>query len=153
MSAQPLGTMPPTSTTAPRALRVVPAVTTTTTRTAAPDFGPQVTRIDDLPEVGPWAVSMARLILEAMDGTRPPAQLRKWLSIPLHQRISRRAQSARVRRQRPRCPLVRSTLVTHPAEGIAEVSLVVSAGDRVRALAMRLDGLDGRWVVTAFELG
>jgi hypothetical protein len=38
--------------------------------------------------------------------------------------------------------------VCQPSVGIAEVSVVVDDGRRARALAMRLEGADGRWRCT-----
>jgi hypothetical protein len=35
----------------------------------------------------------------------------------------------------------------------AEVSVVASEGDKVHAVAMRLEDTNGRWLVTALELG
>lgn len=125
----------------------------TTPQQPQPDFGPRVTGPENLPDAADWSCAMARLVVEAMDGSRPAGQLRRWLALPLHERIRRRGALARQRRQPPRPLQVRCAAVTFPVWGVAEVSLLLSQGGRVRALAMRLDGLDGRWVVTAFELG
>jgi hypothetical protein len=43
--------------------------------------------------------------------------------------------------------------VTEPADGVAEVSALVRRGLRVTAVALRLEGMDGRWQCTALELG
>ncbi|MFC6714722.1 Rv3235 family protein [Branchiibius cervicis] len=40
-----------------------------------------------------------------------------------------------------------------PADGVAEVCLVVQHEGRVRAVAARLSGVDGRWLVTALQIG
>jgi hypothetical protein len=40
-----------------------------------------------------------------------------------------------------------------PADGIAEASVIFALDHRVRAVAMRLEGLDGRWMTTSFIVG
>jgi hypothetical protein len=39
-----------------------------------------------------------------------------------------------------------------PADGVVEVTVIVTMPDRTRALAMRLEGLDGRWRATELHL-
>ena len=48
---------------------------------------------------------------------------------------------------------VRRVRVCEPADGIVEACAVVVSHGRVRALALRLEGLDGRWLVTALTIG
>lgn len=43
--------------------------------------------------------------------------------------------------------------VCEPGDGIAEISAVVLLEGRVRALALRLEGTDGRWVVSDVLFG
>ena len=40
-----------------------------------------------------------------------------------------------------------------PSDGVAEVSLVLRRDGRCRAIAFRLTGLDGRWRITALQIG
>jgi hypothetical protein len=69
---------------------------------------------------------------------------------------------------RPWAASVRSVRVCEPADGVAEVSAVVvgleavaatkgrtgAAGRRrCRAVALRLEGVDGRWMMTALTMG
>ena len=49
--------------------------------------------------------------------------------------------------------VVRSVRVCEPADGVAEASAVVVDGGRVRAVAFRMVGLDGRWRVEALQVG
>ncbi|WP_460524828.1 Rv3235 family protein, partial [Flindersiella endophytica] len=48
---------------------------------------------------------------------------------------------------------VRSVHVSEPADGVAEAAVHVQHGSRSRAIAVRIEGLDGRWRCTALELG
>lgn len=119
-----------------------------------PVFGPQATASVDLPDPAEWARRMIRAILEAMDGLRPSDQLTRWVAPDIHARIHRRGSLSRRRHERVRHVTdIRTVRVCVPADGIAEVAAVVVHQARVRALALRLSGVDGRWLITAFELG
>jgi hypothetical protein len=71
--------------------------------------------------------------------------------------ISRRASlAARMRRGAlppGRAAVVRGVRVCLPADGVVEGSAVVIEQGRVRAGALRLEGVDGRWRATAVEIG
>lgn len=117
-------------------------------------FGPQATGTADLPAAKEWAPRIIRATLEAWDGSRSADQLSRWLAPEVRDRVARRGQLARRRGRRPlRPPHLRALLTCHPADGVCEVSAVVHSDGRVRALALRMSGVDGRWLVTAFELG
>lgn len=117
-------------------------------------FGPQATGTADLPDAEQWARRIIQATLEAVEGSRPADQLSRWLAQEVRERVARRGALARRRGRRPhRRPLVRTVLTCHPADGVCEVSAVVGTDGRIRALALRMSGVDGRWLVTAFELG
>lgn len=119
-----------------------------------PFFGPQATPTQELPEPGTWARRMIQALLEAYEGTRSPDQLSRWVVAEVRERAHRRGLLARRRgRRSSRPPIVRSVHLGHPADGVCEVAAVVWVDGRVRALAMRMSGVDGRWLVTAWELG
>lgn len=122
--------------------------------TTDPMFGPQPTASRELADPQAWAQMMIRMILEAMDGRRSPHQLTRWVTPTIKERIARRGITAlRHGIRSPHPPVVRRLLSCQPTDGVAEVSAVVQYAGRVRALAVRLSGMDGRWLVTAFELG
>jgi len=54
--------------------------------------------------------------------------------------------------RRPWARSVRSVHVSEPTDGVAEVTAVVDRGSRCAALALRMQGLDGRWLITALDL-
>lgn len=125
-------------------------------RQAAHDnfFGPQATGTADLPPAELWARKLVQATLEVCDGTRSADQLTRWLAPDVRERVARRGVLARRRVRRPhRPPVIRAVLLCHPADGVCEVSAVVHASGRIRALALRMSGVDGRWLVTALELG
>lgn len=117
-------------------------------------FGPQATCTSALPEPAAWARRMIQAVLETYDGTRSADQLSRWVAPDIRERAQRRGQLARRRGRRAhRPPVVRTVLTCLPADGVCEASAVVWVDGRVRALALRLCGVDGRWLVTAWELG
>lgn len=92
-------------------------------------------------------------MLEAMDGVRPVSQVSRWFAPAITERITRRGVVARRRGARPQhATRVLKVRVCRPATSIAEASVVVSHAGRVRAIALRLVGVDGRWIVTALEM-
>jgi hypothetical protein len=46
-----------------------------------------------------------------------------------------------------------SVRICQPTDGVAEVSATVRSGARARAIAFRMEGVDGRWRVTALDIG
>jgi hypothetical protein len=117
-------------------------------------FGPQATPTPALPEPGAWARRMIQAVLETYDGTRSADQLSRWVVPEIRERAQRRGQLARRRGRRAhRPPVVRRLLCCLPADGVCEISAVVWADGRIRALAVRMCGVDGRWLITAWELG
>ncbi len=117
-------------------------------------FGPQPTRTEDLPEPTAWAGRMGLAAIEVARGVRPAQQLMRWTSPAIHASLVRRQMRAVRRGRATRRPLVlRRVTCCHPRDGIVEATVVVQDGGRVRALAMRLQGQDHRWVISALELG
>lgn len=140
----------------PRAARYVQGSLAVDFRNSGDDtfFGPQSTSTADLPEAEPWARRMIQAVLETYEGTRSADQLVRWLSPEIRERAHRRGQLARRRGRRAlRPPVIRTVLTCEPDDGVCEVSAVVVVDGRVRALALRMCGVDGRWLVTAWELG
>jgi hypothetical protein len=127
------------------------------------DFGPQPTGRDRLPEPRAWGGRLVQALVEVLAGDRPAGQLVRWTSSEVYDDVTalvpvgaHRGPDRRARPPgtgRPARAAVRSVHVTEPADGIAEVAATVSRGRRTTAVALRLEGLDGRWQCTALELG
>jgi len=126
------------------------------------DFGPQPTRRAHLPEPRAWGGRLVQALVEVLAGDRPAGQLVRWTSSEVYDDVSALVPvRARPGWSRPRPPgtepparaAVRSVHVTEPADGVAEVAATVTRGRRTTAVALRLEGLDGRWQCTALELG
>ena len=107
------------------------------------------TPLRDLPPAPPVARALVQGLLEVLAGVRPLAQLQAATSVELF------AQLERVVHGRPRPPgprpssgAVRSVHVQELPDGVAEVCATVQRGERVTAIALRLEGLQGRWRCT-----
>lgn len=122
-----------------------------------PVFGPQPTSSRDLPDPTAACTALVQAVIEVLGGIRPVAQLTRWLASDVHAAISRRAAlAARMRRTSTptvRQAVVRGVRICEPADGVVEASAVVLDQGRVRAVALRLEGMDRRWRVTALEVG
>lgn len=117
-------------------------------------FGPQTTRRADLPDPQQWAAHIAQAIVEVMAGSRAAPQVLRWTTPEVYAVVARRgALSARRGAPAAHRAKVRRVVLCEPADGVAEASAVVIDGPRVRALALRLVGLDGRWRVEALQVG
>lgn len=105
-----------------------------------------------------WAARFAQAVVEVLGGDRPLAQLVRWTSHRVYVDLDRRLKilartSDAGRRLRTVRPQVRSVHVFHPTPEAAEVSVHVRHGQRSRAIAARLELIQGRWQCTALQLG
>lgn len=124
-----------------------------------PEFGPRITSRADLPDPGRHARNLVTAACEAMAGRRALQQLRPLVSEAAYERLScRLARSLRSRPAAgggpgPRARIsVGSPVVCEPADGVAEVSVTVRWADRAHGVAVRLEGVDGRWHCTALDI-
>lgn len=108
----------------------------------------------DLPDPDAWARRLSQILAEVLTGHRPHTQLVRWTTeqVYRHLRRSIAVPSSSSSRRRTR-PVVGTVRVCEPADGIAEVSAVLRTSGRTQALALRLEGMDGRWVITALQTG
>jgi hypothetical protein len=93
----------------------------------------------------------AVFLVECLAGVRPARQLTPWLSkrgsVHLHRLMPLFAGGHQ--------PRVLRVLTTRPVPGVIEMTMVVAAGPRTRALAVRLEqsGQPQRWLCTDIEAG
>ncbi|HVV30684.1 MAG TPA: Rv3235 family protein [Mycobacteriales bacterium] len=100
----------------------------------------------ELPDPRPRAAAAVRVLLEVLSGDRPARQVAAWVNLSVLARLE--APVRNLTRRMPRRMLLRSLRVSEPTESVVEVTAVVAAAGRARAVALRLEGLDGRWIVT-----
>lgn len=117
-------------------------------------FDPQRSRSTDLPDPVLFAPQLAQALSEVMVGARPASQVIRWASPEVYAVLARRALvAARRGLEHGRRPVVRRVRVHDISDGVVEVAVVVVHPDRVRAMAMRLTGVDHRWVLTDLVIG
>jgi hypothetical protein len=118
----------------------------------ADEFGPQPTGRSALPPPSSWASRVVQAIVEVLAGIRPAGQLVRWTTAEVYDDITARVLPSTAT-DGFRRGVVRSVHVSEPADGVAEVCALVHHGQRSTAVALRLEGMDGRWQCTALELG
>jgi hypothetical protein len=90
-------------------------------------------------------------LLESIAGRRAPQQLAAHLSPAVLAGLVAERTTPRPGWTQP--AVLRSMRVCEPADGVAEISAVIQTGARFRAVALRLEGLDGRWRCVRLQLG
>jgi uncharacterized protein DUF6459 len=116
--------------------------------------------------IGPWPSQFAQALAETLVGTRPPSQLTPWISVQARRRIRRLspvlAAAGQPTASQPAAsqptasqPKLRRVIITSPIDGVLEMTVVIGLGQRVRALAVRLERSDSAgeplWCCTAIE--
>lgn len=123
---------------------------------------PQPTPTSGLPEIQRWARRFVQATVEVVAGDRPLRQLSRWASDEVREELQRHRTASRpstspVASRPAGTPsvrgVVRSIHVGEPRDGVAEVSAVVQRGVRRHAVALRFEGLDGRWLCTVLQVG
>jgi len=120
------------------------------------DFGPVHTELAALPEPAHWLRGVAIAVYEAATGARPATQVMRFVAPDVYDSIVRRSGRAARRGPLTRRPVrlrrVRAAVVPGHTS-VVEGCVVVDDHRRVRVMAVRLEGLDGRWLLTACEIG
>lgn len=143
------------------ALDLVPPAPTAPPAYAPPDLEedwgddpPSRTDPTELPDPRRWAGMIGQAVVEILAGRRPPVQVVRWLEAPVYERVRRSAEAVAARGpRRSGTPVrVRRVRVSTGLDGSVEGVVVVDDGVRCRAIALRLEGLDGRWLCSALEM-
>ena len=104
---------------------------------------------DALPAPQPRALQLVRALLEVLAGDRPAAHLARVTATEVQEAIE---ASAGRTTSRAWAGSLRSLRVSTPSPGVAEVTAVVDRGRRCGGLGLRMEGLDGRWIITELAL-
>jgi hypothetical protein len=87
------------------------------------------------PVTGDWPSQFAQVLAETLAGSRPADQIATWTSEQARKQISQLGPVLAAA-QRPR---VRRVIVSSPARGVLEMTVIVGLGPRARAIAIRLE--------------
>lgn len=112
------------------------------------DFDVRPTGRSELPPAKQWSVRMVQALIEIINGNRPPTQLIRWVTPEVMS-----ALQVQLRREGLPKFVVRSINVHETDDGVAEISAVFGSTNRSFAMAMRLEGLDGKWRATSIVWG
>ena len=122
-------------------------------RDILPWQAPQATTRRDLPDPEQWARRMLIGVFEARSGKRPLQQMAAMLSPGVHAGLARDLTRAGSKRREESDFRLRSVHSSEPADGVAEIAAVIQVGGRFRAVAARLEGIDGRWRCVRLQIG
>jgi hypothetical protein len=109
-----------------------------------------------LPDPTPLCCAMVQAAVEALRGARPLAQLTRWVATDVYDQLAVRAElTQRVlgRAASAHPTTIRRIRLFRLGASVAEATVVVDDGPRVRAVAVRLEGRRGQWRATALEIG
>ncbi len=121
-------------------------------------FGQQPTSTASLPDPDPLLENLTRCVIEILAGARELEQIARWVSDDVYRHLLKRVViSSRARQakgQQPTRPsfVIGSTSICEPRDGVVEAVVIVRGRARVRAVALRLEGLDNRWRATAINV-
>ena len=115
-----------------------------------PWAAPRPTGRGDLPEPTAWARRLLIAVLVAHTGRRPWQQLTRYFQLAANASPADELRGGKWPVGAP--ATLKSVHVCEPADGVAEVSAVIQVGHRCRAVAIRLEGLDGRWRCVSLQL-
>lgn len=109
-------------------------------------------------ELDAFAHRFVNAVVEVTGGDRGPNQLLRWTTERVYADLQRRCAllarttpgDRRVRRLRGQ---VRSVHIFCPSPEAAEISVHVRHGERSRAIAARIELIEGRWCCTVLEFG
>ncbi len=101
----------------------------------------------------------ARVLVETLAGTRPPRQLTSWTTERARSRIQRMGPLLTAGQR----PQLRRVVAQQPAADVIEMTVLLSVGPQIRALAVRLEHTaprpaalgrptrPGKWLCTQVE--
>lgn len=97
--------------------------------------------------------SIVLAAVEAVTGRRPVMQLARWVSPVVYEALHQAARSRGPQSTLGRRTSVRSTHLSRLSPTVAEASVVIHDGTRVRAAAVRLEVHRAHWRATVLQIG
>jgi hypothetical protein len=111
-----------------------------------PGFEPIPTSASDLPELHTWTMKFAVSVVEIWAGRRQPAQLISRFHRHTYMELLKQVGSQK------EIGRIRTIHQSEPLDGICESTVTVRYGDRLRAMVIRFEGVDKRWLCTELRL-
>ena len=111
-----------------------------------PGFEPVPTSAQELPELHTWTMKFAVSVIEIWAGRRQPAQLIRWCHRVIYMELLKKSGSQK------EIGKIKSIHQSEPLDGICESTVIIRYNDRFRAVVIRFEGVDGRWLCTALQM-
>ncbi|CAN2213279.1 hypothetical protein MCEMRE196_01079 [Candidatus Nanopelagicaceae bacterium] len=110
------------------------------------DDRPMPTSSSQLPDIHQWTMAFATNFLEILAGRRQPGQLAtRCHRVTYNSLLSQAGRLKEIGR-------IRKIHQDFPLDGLCESTITVRFGERVRALVIRTEGINGQWLCTAARL-
>jgi hypothetical protein len=110
------------------------------------DEMPIPTSASELPELHAWTMKFIVSVVEIWAGRRQPAQLIRWCHRVIYMELLKNSGSQK------EIGKIKSIHQTEPLDGICESTVIIRFNDRFRAVVIRFEGVDGRWLCTALKM-
>ena len=110
------------------------------------DEMPIPTSASSLPELQAWTMKFIVSVVEVWAGRRQPAQLIRWCHRVIYMELLRKSGSQK------EIGKIKSIHQSEPLDGICESTVLIRYGERLRAVVIRFEGVDGRWLCTALQM-
>lgn len=110
------------------------------------DEMPVPTSASELPELHAWTMKFIVSVVEVWAGRRQPAQLIRWCHRVIYMELLKNSGTQK------EIGKIKSVHQSEPLDGICESTVLVRYGDRLRAVVIRFEGVDGRWLCTALKM-
>lgn len=107
---------------------------------------PQPTSASELPALHRWITTFAISAIEIWAGRRQPAQLLQRCHRVVFNELLRKVGSVK------EIGRIKSIHISEPLDGICEAVVIVHFVERIQALSIRCEGVDGRWLCTSLKL-
>ena len=114
-------------------------------------FGAQFTSSKELGDPGPVLTFLAQAVIETIAGIRDIEQCSRWLSDGVYQQLKQKSAASSKARAQSQSRSMRPNLAIgkisqfSPRDGVIEGVVIVHNRGRARAVAIRLEGYNGRW--------
>ena len=110
------------------------------------DEMPVPTSASELPDIHTWTMKFIVSVVEIWAGCRQPAQLIRWCHRVIYMELLKNSGS------QTEIGKIKSIHQSKPLDGICENTVLIRYGNRLRAVVIRFEGVDGRWLCTALEM-
>ena len=107
---------------------------------------PRPSRLHELPDLETWITRYAISAIEIIGSRRSPTQLARWSHRHVYSKMLSMLGTFES------LPKIRKIYISQPLEGIAETTITLRIGERVKSLVLRFEGVDMRWLCTEMTL-